>query len=144
MSSLNKVSLLGNLTKDVEVRYLQNGKPVANMSLATSERWKDKQTGEQREKTEFHRIVIFSEGLCKIAEQYLRKGSKVYLEGQLQTRSFEQDGITKYSTEILLQGFDAKLIMLDSKPQQGYDQSPAGGFGGPSDGFSDQIPFRPW
>ncbi len=126
--SVNKVILVGNLGADPEVRYMQNGKPVCNLRIATSESWRDRESGERRERTEWHRVVIFNEGLCKIAEQYLKKGSKVYLEGQLQTRQYEQDGITKYSTEIVLQGFNSALTMLDSAGGQG------GGFGGSSGG----------
>jgi single-strand DNA-binding protein len=112
--SVNKVILVGNLGKDPEVRRMQDGRPVVNLSVATSESWRDKNTGEKREKTEWHRVVIFSEGLAKIAEQYLKKGSKVYLEGQLQTRKYtDAQGIEKYSTEIVLQGFNSTLTMLD-------------------------------
>jgi single-strand DNA-binding protein len=117
--AVNKVILVGNLGKDPEVRRTQDGKPVCNLSLATSETWRDKNTGERRERTEWHRIVIWSEGLCKVAEQYLKKGSKVYLEGQLQTRKWtDKDGVEKYSTEIVLQGFHAALVMLDG-PKNG-------------------------
>jgi single-strand DNA-binding protein len=112
--SVNKVILVGNLGKDPEVRRMQDGRPVVNLSVATSENWRDKNTGERREKTEWHRVVIFSEGLAKIAEQYLKKGSKVYLEGQLQTRKYtDAQGVEKYSTEIVLQGFNSALTMLD-------------------------------
>jgi single-strand DNA-binding protein len=113
--SVNKVILVGNLGKDPEMRRTQSGAPVANLTVATSESWRDKATGERKEKTEWHRVVIFSEGLCKVAEQYLKKGAKVYLEGQLQTRKWtDKDGVEKYSTEIVLQGFHAALVMLDS------------------------------
>ena len=112
--SVNKVILVGNLGKDPEVRRMQDGRPVVNMSVATSETWRDKATGERKEKTEWHRVVIFNEGLAKIAEQYLKKGSKVYLEGQLQTRKWtDQQGVEKYSTEVVLQGFNSALTMLD-------------------------------
>jgi single-strand DNA-binding protein len=112
--SVNKVILVGNLGKDPEVRRMQNGNPVVNLSVATSENWRDKATGERKEKTEWHRVVIFSEGLAKVAEQYLKKGSKVYIEGQLQTRKWtDKDGIEKYSTEVVLQGFNSNLTMLD-------------------------------
>jgi single-strand DNA-binding protein len=112
--SVNKVILVGNLGKDPEVRRTQDGRPVVSMSVATSENWRDKNTGERREKTEWHRVVIFSEGLAKVAEQYLKKGSKVYLEGQLQTRKYtDAQGIEKYSTEVVLQGFNSALTMLD-------------------------------
>src|SRR5207244_2441322 len=111
--SVNKVILVGNLGKDPEVRRMQDGRPVVNMSVATSESWRDKATGERKEKTEWHRVVIFNEGLAKIAEQYLKKGSKVYLEGQLQTRKWtDQQGIERYSTEIVLQGFNSALTLL--------------------------------
>ncbi|WP_025899086.1 single-stranded DNA-binding protein [Sneathiella glossodoripedis] len=144
--SINKVILVGNLCADVERRTMQNGKPVCNLRVATSESWKDKDTGERKERPEFHRVVIFSEGLCRVAEAYLKKGSKVYLEGQIQTRTYEQEGLTKYATEIVLQGFNANLTLLDS-PNSGrtYDGNdsgePAGGFGG--GGFGDDIPFAP-
>src|SRR5207244_2175905 len=112
--SVNKVILVGNLGKDPEVRRMQDGRPVVNMSVATSESWRDKATGERREKTEWHRVVIFNEGLAKVAEQYLKKGSKVYLEGQLQTRKWQdQQGQDKYTTEVVLQGFNSTLTMLD-------------------------------
>jgi single-strand DNA-binding protein len=114
--SVNKVILVGNLGKDPEIRRTQDGRPIANLSVATSESWRDKNTGERKEKTEWHRVVIFSEGLCKIAEQYLKKGSKVYLEGALQTRKWQdKDGNDKYSTEVVLQGFNATLTMLDGR-----------------------------
>jgi single-strand DNA-binding protein len=112
--SVNKVILVGNLGKDPEVRRMQDGRPVVNLSVATSETWRDKATGERRERTEWHRVVIFSEGLAKIAEQYLKKGAKVYLEGQLQTRKWQdQQGQDKYTTEVVLQGFNSALTMLD-------------------------------
>jgi single-strand DNA-binding protein len=114
--SVNKVILIGNLGKDPEIRRTQDGRPIANLSVATSESWKDKNTGERKEKTEWHRVVIFNEGLCRIAEQYLKKGSKVYLEGQLQTRKWQdKDGNDKYSTEVVLQGFNSSLTMLDGR-----------------------------
>ncbi len=114
--SVNKVILIGNLGKDPEIRRTQDGRPIANLSIATSESWKDKTTGERKEKTEWHRVVIFNEGLCRIAEQYLKKGAKVYIEGQLQTRKWtDKDGIDKYSTEVVLQGFNSQLTMLDGK-----------------------------
>src|SRR3984893_4816574 len=111
--SVNKVILEGNLGKGPEVRRMQDGPAVVNMSLATSESWRDKATGERKEKTEWHRVVIFNEGLAKIAEQYLKKGAKVYLEGQLQTRKWtDQQGVEKYSTEVVLQGFNSNLTIL--------------------------------
>jgi single-strand DNA-binding protein len=132
--SVNKVILVGNLGKDPEIRRTNDGRPIANLSVATSESWRDKNTGERKEKTEWHRVVIFSEGLCKIAEQYLKKGSKVYLEGQLQTRKYtDKDGVEKYSTEVVLQNFNSTLTMLDTR---------GGGGGGAesSDDFGAQSP----
>ena len=112
--SVNKVILVGNLGKDPEIRRTQDGRPIANLSIATSDTWRDKATGERKEKTEWHRLVIFNEGLCKIAEQYLKKGSKVYIEGALQTRKWtDQSGVEKYSTEVVLQNFNSQLTMLD-------------------------------
>jgi single-strand DNA-binding protein len=115
--SVNKVILVGNLGRDPEVRRLNSGKPVVNLSVATSESWRDRESGERKEKTEWHRVVIFNENLCKIAEQYLKKGAKVYIEGQLQTRKWtdQQSGVDKYSTEVVLQGFGGTLTMLDSR-----------------------------
>src|SRR5664279_3442831 len=108
--SVNKVVLIGNLGRDPEVRRLTSGDPVVNLSIATSESWRDKASGERKEKTEWHRVVIFNENLAKVAEQYLKKGAKVYVEGQLQTRKWtDQAGIEKYSTEVVLQGFNATL-----------------------------------
>jgi single-strand DNA-binding protein len=112
--SVNKVILVGNLGADPEIRRTQDGRPIANLRLATSESWKDKTTGERREKTEWHRVVIFNENLCRIAEQYLKKGSKVYIEGALQTRKWQdQSGQDRYSTEVVLQGFRGELTLLD-------------------------------
>lgn len=112
--SVNKVILVGNVGKDPEIRRTQDGRPIANLSLATSETWRDKQTGERKEKTEWHRVVIFSEPLCKVVEQYVRKGSKLYVEGALQTRKYtDQSGVEKFSTEVVLQGFNGSLTMLD-------------------------------
>ena len=114
--SVNKVILVGNLGKDPEIRRTQDGRPIANLSIATSETWRDKGTGERKEKTEWHRVVIFSEPLCKIVEQYLKKGAKVYIEGALQTRKWtDQAGVEKYSTEVVLQGFGSTLTMLDCR-----------------------------
>jgi single-strand DNA-binding protein len=114
-ASVNKVILVGNLGSDPEVRTLPSGNKVVNLSVATAESWRDKSSGERKEKTEWHRVVIFSEGLAKVAEQYLRKGSKVYLEGAIQTRKWQdQSGQDKYSTEIVLQGFNSSLTLLDS------------------------------
>ena len=112
--SVNKVILIGNLGADPEIRRTQDGRPVANLRLATSKSWRDKATGERKEKTEWHRVVIFNENLCRIAEQYLKKGSKVFIEGQLQTRKWQdQSGQDRYSTEVVLQGFRGELTLLD-------------------------------
>jgi single-strand DNA-binding protein len=116
MASVNKVILVGNLGRDPEVRHTQDGKPIVNLSVATSESWKDRNTGERKERSEWHRVVIFNEGLAKIAEQYLKKGSTVYLEGQLQTRKWtDKDGVEKYSTEVILQNFKGDLVMLGGR-----------------------------
>lgn len=155
--SVNKVILVGNLGADPEIRHMNDGRPVCNLSIATSESWRDKSTGERRDKTEWHRVVIFSEGLCKIAEQYLKKGAKVYLEGQLQTRKWQdQNGNDKYTTEIVIQGFNGTLTMLDSRSGAGggeYQQASGNDFGaaGPLDAPSsganykadldDEVPF---
>jgi len=133
--SVNKVILVGNLGKDPEIRRTQDGRPIANLSIATSENWRDKTTGERKEKTEWHRVVIFNEGLCKVAEQYLKKGAKVYIEGQLQTRKWtDQSGAEKYSTEVVLQGFNSNLTMLDGRSGGGggsFGAEDSGGdFGG--------------
>lgn len=113
--SVNKVILVGNLGADPEIRRTQDGKPIANLRLATSESWRDKATGERKERTEWHRVVIFNEPLCKVAEAYLKKGSKVYVEGQIQTRKWaDQSGQDRYSTEVVLQGFNSVLTMLDA------------------------------
>lgn len=149
MSSVNKVTILGNLGADPDIRTMQNGKPVCNLSVATSESWKDRD-GNKQERTEWHRVVIFSEGLCGVAEKYLRKGSKVYIEGKLQTRKWQaDDGTDRYSTEIILQGFNSSLVMLGGKNSDAggsssayqesaasYDQSPLS-----TNDFDDDIPF---
>lgn len=133
--SVNKVILVGNLGKDPEVRRMQNGNPVVNLTVATSDTWRDKGTGERKEKTEWHRVVIFSEGLAKVAEQYLKKGAKVYIEGALQTRKWtDQSGVEKYSTEVVLQGFNATLTMLDGR--SGGGSGGGGGYGGDDMGDS--------
>ena len=114
--SVNKVILVGNLGKDPEIRRTQDGRPIANLSIATSDTWRDKATGERKEKTEWHRVLIFSEPPCKIVEQYLKKGAKVYIEGALQTRKWtDQSGVEKYSTEVVLQGFNSTLTMLEGR-----------------------------
>ncbi len=159
--SVNKVILVGNLGADPEIKRTQDGRPIANLSVATSETWRDKNSGERKEKTEWHRVVIFSEGLCKIAEQYLKKGAKVYLEGQLQTRKWQdKDGKDRYSTEVVLQNFNSTLTMLDSRnsgggmsaddsagdfgssgSSRGGGQRRAVAAGGRNDDMNDDIPF---
>jgi len=144
--SVNKVILVGNLGRDPEIRSFQNGGKVCNLSLATSENWKDKQTGERKERTEWHRVAIFNEGLVRVCEQYLKKGSKVYLEGQLETRKWQdQNGQDKYSTEVVLRGYGGTLTMLDGRGEGGgggggYDQQGGGGAysqgGGGGGGYS--------
>ncbi len=162
--SVNKVILVGNLGADPEVRRTQDGRPIVNLRLATSDTWRDKSTGERRERTEWHRVVTFTENLCKVAEQYLKKGSKVYLEGQLQTRKWQdQQGQDRYSTEVVLQGFSSQLTMLDraggasggddfgsddggsnfNRGSTAPKRQPAlaGGGGGAPDDMNDEIPF---
>ena len=160
--SVNKVILIGNLGADPEVRRTQDGRPIVNLRVATSDSWRDKATGERKEKTEWHRVVIFNEGLCRIAEQYLKKGSKVYLEGALQTRKWQdKDGQDKYSTEVVLQGFNSQLTMLDGRgggagggagdemggdfgspgPTAARRPATAAAGGGRRDDMDDEIPF---
>ena len=148
--SVNKVVLIGNLGRDPEVRRLTSGDPVVNLSIATSESWRDKASGERKEKTEWHRVVIFNENLAKVAEQYLKKGSKVYLEGQLQTRKYtDKDGAEKYSTEIVLQKFRGELVMLDGRAEGGGERAERPAMAGASEGgrsfqraeLDDEIPF---
>src|SRR5689334_18912575 len=130
--SVNKVILVGNLGKDPEVRHTQDGKAIVNLSVATSENWKDRQTGERRERTEWHRVVIFNEAMAKVAEQYLKKGAKVYLEGQLQTRKYnDKDGVEKYSTEVVLQNYRGELTLLDGRS--------GGGAGGGMDDYAEPV-----
>lgn len=137
--SVNKVILIGNLGRDPEVRSFQNGGKVCNLRIATSETWKDKNTGERREKTEWHTVAIFNEGLVRIAEQYLKKGSKVYIEGALQTRKWQdQSGADRYSTEVVLQGFGGTLTMLDGRDGGGSGGGGGGYDSGPSGGGYDQ------
>ncbi len=136
--SVNKVILVGNLGADPEIRRLGSGDPVVNMRIATSESWRDKQSGERREKTEWHNVVIFNDQLAKVAEQYLKKGMKVYIEGQLQTRKWEKDGVERYTTEVVLQRFRGELQMLDSRGDRegqsvGYSGGQTSGRGGGSD-----------
>ncbi|AWC23946.1 single-stranded DNA-binding protein [Aminobacter sp. P9b] len=138
--SVNKVILVGNLGADPEIRRLNSGEPVVNLRIATSESWRDKNSGERKEKTEWHQVVIFNDNLAKVAEQYLKKGMKVYIEGQLQTRKWEKDGIERYTTEIVLQKFRGELQMLDARGQGGdagygggqvgYGGGQGGGYGG--------------
>ena len=157
--SLNKVMIIGNLGRDPEVRSFQNGGKVCNLRIATSERWRDKNSGENREKTEWHSVSIFSEGLVRVCEQYLKKGSKVFVEGQLQTRKWQdQSGNDRYSTEVVLQGYSGTLTMLDGRDGGGesgnnfgqsnqgggsqgggYDSNPQGGIG--HSDLDDEIPF---
>ena len=157
--SVNKVILVGNLGRDPEIRSTQDGTKVANLSLATSESWRDRSSGERRERTEWHRVVIFNEKLCEVAEKYLRKGSKIYIEGQLQTRKWtDKDGQERYSTEVVLQRFRGELTMLDGRQDGGggggggysddggYSGGSGGGGSGGSGGSSggdldDEIPF---
>jgi single-strand DNA-binding protein len=147
--SVNKVILVGNVGKDPEIRRTQDGRPIANFSLATSESWRDKNSGEKKEKTEWHRVVVFNENLCKVIEQYVKKGAKLYIEGALQTRKWtDKDGVEKYSTEVVLQGFNGNMTMLDGARQgagagggmhedgQASYGAPDGGYGGSSGGGS--------
>ncbi len=144
MSSVNKVILIGNLGRDPEVKTTQNGNKIVNLSLATSESWNDKQSGERRERTEWHRVVIFNERLGDVAQKYLRKGSKIYLEGQLQTRKWtDQSGTEKYSTEIVLQNFRGEIVMLGDKAE-GQTDEPVKGRNPTTPADSDldsEIPF---
>jgi single-strand DNA-binding protein len=149
--SINKVILVGNLGADPEVRATQDGREIANLRLATSDTWKDKQTGERREKTEWHRVVLFSDGLVNLAKNYLRKGSKVYVEGQLQTRKWtDRDGNERYNTEVVLQGYNGNLTMLDGKREGGDSGYGGGNYGGGASNkpapvaeadLDDEIPF---
>lgn len=140
--SLNKVQLIGHLGQDPEIRRTQDGRAIANFSVATSESWRDRNSGERKEKTEWHKVVVFNEGLAKIAEQYLKKGAKVYVEGQLQTRKWEKDGIDRYATEIVLQGFGSTLTMLDGRNSNGDGDggrsSSSNSGGGRSQSYGDQ------
>jgi len=154
--SVNKVIIIGNLGADPEVRQFQNGGQVCNLSVATSESWKDRTTGERREKTEWHRVAIFSEGLVRVAQSYLKKGSKVYLEGQLETRKWQdQNGQDRYTTEVVLRNFNSNLTMLDGRSGDGggpgrlegpsgggySDGAPSASGGGKSYELDDDIPF---
>jgi len=139
MASVNKVIIIGNLGRDPEVRTFQNGNKVCNLRIATSEKWRDKNSGERKERTEWHSVAIFSEPLAKVAEQYLRKGSKVYIEGQLETRKWQdQSGNDKYSTEVVLRPYSSTLTMLDG----GSNDDSGGGYGAPQQQQSQQQPSR--
>jgi single-strand DNA-binding protein len=155
--SVNKVILVGNLGRDPEIRAMQDGREVANLALATSESWKDKNTGERKEKTEWHRIAIFNDGLVNVVKNYVKKGAKLYIEGQLQTRKWtNKEGQEQYTTEVVLQGYGGNLTMLDSKGSPGgmsdsgggnYNQAPAFGHApnqnqpAPASALDDEIPF---
>jgi single-strand DNA-binding protein len=153
--SVNKVILVGNLGRDPEIRTLNSGDKVANFSIATSETWRDRNSGERKERTEWHRVVVFNDNLVKVVENYVKKGSKLYIEGALQTRKYEQNGVEKFSTEIVLQKFRGELTMLDGKGEGGgsRDDGDFGGYSsggrtqsaGPKESFSadldDEIPF---
>jgi single-strand DNA-binding protein len=140
---LNRCEFIGHLGADPETRRMQSGKPVVNMRLAVSETWRDRETGERKEKTEWITITVFSEGLCKVAENYLRKGSKIYVSGSWQTRKWQdQSGADRYSTELVMQGFDAKLVMLDGKPEGNRDGGTSYDRGSSHDPDDDpEIPF---
>lgn len=145
--SVNKTILIGNLTRDPEVRHTQDGSPIVQLNVATNDTWKDKATGERRERAEYHRVVIFNEHLCKVAENYLKKGSKVYVEGSLQTRRWTDNaGVEKYTTEVVLQKFKGELTMLDGRSENQNNntdtQPPQNqGLSNTSDSFDDEIPF---
>lgn len=152
MTGVNKVILVGNLGRDPEIKTSQDGRRIANLNIATSESWKDKATGERREKTEWHRVVIFNDGLAGVAENYLLKGSKVYVEGQLQTRKWtDKQGLERHTTEVVLQAFGGVLVMLDAKDKQGgassghaYADASRGGhdeYQSDLAGFDDKVPF---
>jgi single-strand DNA-binding protein len=144
--SVNKTIILGNLCRDPEIRSFQSGDQVANLSVATSESWKDKTTGERKERTEFHKVVVFNPALIKVCESYLKKGSKVYLEGQLETRSWEQNGEKKYATEIVLRPYRGELTLLDkfekSDTETGYKSNSQAPLSGGLDDDMDAIPFN--
>ncbi|NKM97926.1 single-stranded DNA-binding protein [Rhizobium indicum] len=132
--SVNKVILIGNVGADPEIRRTQDGRPIANLRIATSETWRDRNSGERREKTEWHTVVVFNEGLCKVVEQYVKKGAKLYIEGQLQTRKWQdQQGQDRYSTEVVLQGFGSTLTMLDGRGEGGGASGGRGSAGGGND-----------
>ena len=136
--SVNKVILIGNVGADPEIRRTQDGRPIANLRIATSETWRDRNSGERREKTEWHTVVVFNEGLCKVVEQYVKKGAKLYIEGALQTRKWQdQNGQDRYSTEVVLQGFGSTLTMLDGRGEGGGASSGFGGGRGSNAGGND-------
>lgn len=142
--SVNRVTLIGRVGRDPEIRSTQDGTKVANLSIATSDTWKDKNSGERRERTEWHRIVVFNERLVEVAEKYLRKGSKLYLEGSLQTRKWtDSSGAEKYTTEIVLQKYKGEIVLLDTKADEGTRQDDVGGYSGGRqwDNNEDEIPF---
>ena len=150
MNGVNKVIIVGTLGRDPEARSFQSGGKVVNLRIATSERWKDKQTGESKDRTEWHSVAIFNEPLARIAEQYLRKGSKVYVEGQLETRKWQdQSGQDRYTTEVVLRPYRSSLTLLDgpSERQEIQQQAPSSGYGqkhgGYAEALSDEIPFAP-
>jgi len=148
--SVNKVILIGNVGADPEIRRTQDGRPIANLRIATSEQWRDRNSGERKEKTEWHTVVVFNEGLCKVVEQYVKKGAKLYLEGALQTRKWQdKDGNERYSTEIVLQGFNSTLTMLDGRGEGGgrgqgggYDDDVQGGGYDGGNGGRSSAPAR--
>lgn len=145
--SVNKVILIGNVGADPEIRRTQDGRPIANLRIATSETWRDRNSGERREKTEWHNVVVFNEGLCKVVEQYVKKGAKLYIEGALQTRKWQdRDGQDRYSTEVVLQGFNSTLTMLDGRGEGGgrggSDYGSGSGFGGGYEGEISQSSSR--
>ncbi|ARO30179.1 single-stranded DNA-binding protein Ssb [Rhizobium sp. NXC14] len=138
--SVNKVILVGNVGADPEIRRTQDGRPIANLRIATSETWRDRNSGERREKTEWHTVVVFNEGLCKVVEQYVKKGAKLYVEGQLQTRKWQdQQGQDRYSTEVVLQGFNSTLTMLDGRGDGGGASSGFGGRGSSNNDYGDDY-----
>ncbi len=143
-NSVNKVTLIGNVGRDPEIRSTQDGREIATVTLATSDSWKDKSTGERREKTEWHKVVIFSEGLVNIIKNYVKKGSKLYVEGSLQTRKWvDNAGAERYTTEVVLQNFNSSLLMLDNRNSSGDSSSSEGGSGSNfvAEEIDDEIPF---
>ena len=142
--SINKAIILGNVGQDPEIRTTQDGREIANFSLATSESWKDKNTGEKRDKTEWHRVVIFSQGLVGVVKNYVKKGTKLYIEGQIKTNKYEKDGVEHYATQIVLQGFNCALELLSPKTEQGIDkhnQDKANGYQPQEEMIDDVCPF---